>query len=1650
MPTESLSDILAGTGSTPPPEPPAEDEKEEKRFPSLSEILAAGPPEPEPEPPSLGERLRDLLASAEIPPDVISAQPPPGGMPAPGAAPQMPPAAGTQLEAPPMLPPEQAQIAAAAAAQVTPEQARTIQMGEMPESLAAAQTASEVLSTPGAMPTPPIAPQQPQPPPPAITEPQQQAVQAAAMVDPRMAEAQTLNPSALSEAGERVSRMISSARRILGMGIEGASALVRALGMSPIEKVDEATQEIAGLLEEMGGRISQEEAQAIAESRAQSGIDPSQDLFERLQKTPVKTLADEAPEVVGSIAGGMLAAGMTGMGAGMSLLGIGEQYERAREEGLDEEAALVQAIPTGIAIGALERLGLSKILGSGRAKWFLPRARKAIESAATEGGTEATQELVSNLGSTLDRVRRGEAGFQDLRALVDPESIRRYAQAGTLGALGGGIAGGALPRAAAEAVTEGPQAAEAAPIEIAEPEIPAEPEPEPAPETPEPEIPTPREAEPVETVEEVEAPTTEPAPEEPEVPVAEGAPVAPEGAPSRPRRPPSAVPTEVEQEPAPVPEVPRETEPETDAAVERPSEPETGDWVAQIERVIQQSRDEPLRLSEAVRKDQNLRFVHDPDVGGWRIEYTPDPTRPSDREFVTGVAIPGSAMESQTNVRRKLSRALGEYLTPREAPSVVERVVEEEKPSVSPVLLSPKSRVARGAARLTPAIPEERAGRPIARPTVETRVGLAKRRITHGIKKWFTRTRGLPAELFERIVDRNGKFSALGRQFEADIRDLRRKVKRYDGPLSPEQLARYLGDAYRGMNLRIGAETAGFDETQIRRIVERRGIPESQVRAEFERVAERDPEGLKLAPEFLETIGRLRATSDAMARELRRAGELTDQSQRELERSHGLYVHRSYETFRDKDWLQKAKANPLWNRAKELVVEDNPNLSDEEVEGLLGEMLDQERQVVLPGGVPEGSRNLAPLLKRHEVVDWKRVLMGERRDIFSQHFDTVAAQAQIIYNRELARDLVESGLGKWIFEKPTGEATRKIDPATFPIAVQSKEGEPRIVFVKGGKRRSDPLSGLYTTPEIAETLEDFAGRPKDLPNWLKLLYGLNFFTKFSLTAAAPGTTSRNFLSNAFPALANGYLPWSRGFFPAMKMIVRDLSGSSDQELARQLQIFDALNVTKQGADYGDLRRLSRFVDGLVGEIQSEGDVDAYLAKHPFRATVRKLSEIYRSFGDDVWHIFGVYKEQARLEKALGDEANEIVRTIRLSSGEEVGITRAMDEAAKIVRRVQQNYAELPRVWQEMSRNPIVAPFASFTGSLIVNIKNTAQQAKAEIQSDNPKIRSVGLRRASGLIFTLSLPTLFGASMRWLLNMDDEDEEALRTFAPPWDKNAELIPLKQERGKYTYFDMGFMDYYGRLKKPLKAAQRALGGETEPTDPVMELLDIAGGDEDVFTKALLDVSRNKKGETGGEIWNEQDFIGVKSAKAVRHLWDAIEPRLFTTAERIWMAGNGRTTPSGQALTLGQEILAAFGPRIRTIDTGAAMENWIAPGFSRELADTTRIFSREANTRGTPGAEEISDAYIRANAQRLDVVRGLREYIDAALVSGLRLHEVEDAWRQGGGAQKWFDYALMGDSGMVPLIDPTGKRHSDFADRELMEAERKLLRTREFLPW
>ena len=150
--------------------------------------------------------------------------------------------------------------------------------------------------------------------------------------------------------------------------------------------------------------------------------------------------AGAAGAAVGSAAGpvGTTVGGVGGAFSVGTMLNIGETYRQLRDEGVDPKQAAQWAVPAGGVIGAIDTLGLSRLLGATVAKEVKQNAisafvregakgyaRGASEEGLTEMGQSAIREgLAATLTGDLDLLRRAGSLLEE--------------------GLAGGLAGGAL------------------------------------------------------------------------------------------------------------------------------------------------------------------------------------------------------------------------------------------------------------------------------------------------------------------------------------------------------------------------------------------------------------------------------------------------------------------------------------------------------------------------------------------------------------------------------------------------------------------------------------------------------------------------------------------------------------------------------------------------------------------------------------------------------------------------------------------------------------------------------------------------------------------------------------------------------------------------------------------------------------------------------------------------------------------------------------------------------------------------------------------------------------------------------------------------------------------------------------------------------
>lgn len=1381
-----------------------------------------------------------------------------------------------------------------------------------------------------------------------------------------------------------------------------------------------------------------------------------------LQPTREANLADSVAESLPNflgIIGSTIAAGPAG---GLAVAGAsewGNQYRGARERGASEEEARVSATIYSGAAAALEYTGAAKALekalpGAGKdaiqdltARW--------LAGAAAEGATETTQEVTSELVDLATFAGEKGFGVEDLRQAFSEENLRRYGRSGVVGFILGGAP--ALTSAGKDA-----------------------PESPPAPASP-------REAPIVKyraEAQRISAALASPSPgttrlwrgNRPEgdvginprftddlpgiaLPFAEayGGPIsyvdvpseilpryASENSPAEYRLPEfmaraaqivepslsreevgervSANPEDVVETVAPenVPLPPEEEGPEPRRVVDlqpmppppekfrdlrvRKSQPAVREELTREQRIAADEATEDQGSPPGVAETPDLgQEMTSPALEVVQGEGVPEaPKAPPAQNFRSFVESQGVEWDSFTPTDPRYGDLRSRFQEARKAPA--EPVVESEAAAEPTVAEEPQPTLIE---RL-PAARSDEAG--FAKTLSRSLVQDIKIVVDRQIKP----QGNLPVSAWKLKLQKDHNLGAHEKGLEYRLRELNQKIRSYEGPLTRKQLTRYLGDALRGnVPLDIRAETASFDEAQIQRIAEKRGLDPESVRSEFERAGERPVEGLPSAREFVPLVAKLRADIDAVTRSLRREGLLDDAAARDLERSAGLYVHRSYEAFQGKSkaHLRKVEETPLWNRAKELIAKEHPDFTPEEVDGFLREFIERGDKATLPGNVPEGALNRSTLFQRQGVRDLERLLLGERRDVRSQAMDTLIGQVSLLEHHRFLKALREDGLGKYLFERPSGRYYRNIDEVATPVPILEEEGQPATIYRKGTHRRYGEMTAsgkpggkaLHTTPEILRELEDAMPKASEWPLWLKVWSLGNFAVKTNLTVLSPTTTGRNYLSNVFAAMANGYTPWGGGIRAGKTLVFRDIANSSSDEIRAMYQKFVRLGIVDQGTDYGDLRRLGAFADLMRSELDPGARPVSWA-----KTFIRKAGQIYQH-GDNFWKILGWSQERARLEEIHPEWSAE----------------KLDQEAAKIVQRVLQNYSQLPRLARSISANPVVAPFFSFTWSMFRNVKETSRQAATEIRSEDPRVKKIGYRRAAGLIAALALPDMLTFALRYMSNTDDEDDRALREFVYPWDRGSSLGIVHHKPGEYTYFNWGFMDYFSRLKEPVRLALQAARGDREPEEAVGDVFADYG--EEVLLGALIDVARGETSD-GRRVWLEREKGTMDQVtKSMAHLWDTARPGVARNVENLNEAASGTGNRK-----LWAEIAALAGPRFTTVNVSDRLDSF-GGHFSRSLGESTRVYSQYANRSSNPGNDKLLHGYERANEERIKLLLDLRRKMEAGVVSGLSVDRVEELLVAGGAPKKYIEMAWGGE--FEPVGYDRGK-HWEAIESELAE--------------
>jgi len=279
---------------------------------------------------------------------------------------------------------------------------------------------------------------------------------------------------------------------------------------------------------------------------------------------------------------------------------------------------------------------------------------------------------------------------------------------------------------------------------------------------------------------------------------------------------------------------------------------------------------------------------------------------------------------------------------------------------------------------------------------------------------------------------------------------------------------------------------------------------------------------------------------------------------------------------------------------------------------------------------------------------------------------------------------------------------------------------------------------------------------------------------------------------------------------------------------------------------------------------------------------------------------------------------------------------------------------------------------------------------------DPHTRSIGAKRMVGSLLAATLTSAISTFRMIDLGMDDEDDDRLKRFLPPWSKNSDIIMIDNKGGgRYTYMDLGFSDPHNYIKKPINALLSR--PQNESIDKVVfksltELFEPFLGEE-ILVSRLLDVSRNKKKSSGTPVYNEALPLGDQFMEGAKYVAQGIEPGAISSARRIDKAFRRKMGDYGQSSTPTNEILnVVLGQKTQTLDVGFNYKYKLRSSGDN-IKDALSIYSFQLKKKRGSTQEEKHGAYLKAYESLNQIINEARYDYIAALKLGVSKKVLND---------------------------------------------------------
>lgn len=658
----------------------------------------------------------------------------------------------------------------------------------------------------------------------------------------------------------------------------------------------------------------------------------------------------------------------------------------------------------------------------------------------------------------------------------------------------------------------------------------------------------------------------------------------------------------------------------------------------------------------------------------------------------------------------------------------------------------------------------------------------------------------------------------------------------------------------------------------------------------------------------------------------------------------GRYGYQLYKAFLKGEKYAPKLDSPEWIAARKEVLQHKLVKTSGEADEMLSELLKQgsfDNAYMLPKYSLEGIK--MGLLKDKKLTNYPaiRKFLGEVKgetlpDLMLKNRSTIDNLARLTsglrYMDEIAsinarlspRTSFVSGpsmRGGQAVLKEVGEREGrflydKIDdiPQAKQNAFKDETGMP--IRIPDEARFGD-IRNKITTRSIADAITGAQrGWLEQDPGGLSRAWGaylaMKGLVQQSKTIYSPITQVRNATSASLFALMNGNIASRQDLQDSMMIVFDSLRKTQGTKMNEYYSNAMRRGVVQSGAIAAEIQGV---IDDAVRAM--ELNRTAGLGKKLTQARNNLAARIYMG-SDDVWKIFSWEMEKGKLARAFENASVRLAkegksfkvspgsykmmsdRTVREVEGAD-GIWNNFskktqrdvieDIGASIARDTVPNYSKVPAFIKALRRTPF-GNFIAFPSEIIRTSVNSASRAIDEIASGVPEIAEIGMRRLMGnLAVMYAVPKATVTFGKWMTGAVEEQIEAYkRSFAMPWEKNADLVPLQtDENGNIVeFYNYTYTNPYEYLRAPILAVFNAVANGETRGEKLHEILwNMFVGSrkekgmlreyaepffgESIATTALLDAQRNITYTSGSprKIYNEVDSGGLKLAKTLAHI-------------------------------------------------------------------------------------------------------------------------------------------------------------------------------------